>query len=234
MTPGTYRRPLLPRQQFRDADGAVIDYGNRWGMSGPPEHTYSVVSHPERFGPLTDVAQALIDHVVATYEVDVDDRHLAEDDRYLSDGGEDRDRGAGARQSRRASPAFFDRDDVTRAVLLQPTDPRAAPLTIGFTEAGILVQAGVLYESLMPGCGCDACDTSLTDAVEDLERVVLAVVGGRFREHAGRRWFEYAMTYPDGAHSARTRVHRSRRRAVRAARRRLRVLPDGWRCWPRR
>ena len=55
----SYVRPLIEAPVFRDADGAVINYGSRWHGS-PPEDTYSVDTHPERFAPLHVVADALI------------------------------------------------------------------------------------------------------------------------------------------------------------------------------
>ena len=44
----------------------VIEYGNRWASRGgtPPEDSYSVDEHPERFAPLHTVAAALIDYLV--------------------------------------------------------------------------------------------------------------------------------------------------------------------------
>ena len=47
-------------------------------MDHPPEDTYSVTRHPERFAPLLEVARALREYLVATYDVTVDgDRHRA-------------------------------------------------------------------------------------------------------------------------------------------------------------
>jgi len=49
-------------------------------MGSPPEDTYSVTVHPQRFAPLVEVARALREHVVATYDVSVDgDRLLPAD-----------------------------------------------------------------------------------------------------------------------------------------------------------
>ena len=56
-----YVRPGIPSLEFRDDSGAVIPYGERWGMAGPREDTYSVTAHPERFAPLHDVARTLMD-----------------------------------------------------------------------------------------------------------------------------------------------------------------------------
>jgi hypothetical protein len=66
-----YQRPSIDARVFRNADGLLIDYGNRWAGS-PPEDTYSVDTHPERFAPLHEVADALITHVCDSYDVEVE------------------------------------------------------------------------------------------------------------------------------------------------------------------
>src|SRR5690625_4141229 len=72
---GGYVRPSVESVEFRDDDGNIIDYGNRWASRGgiPPEDSYSVDGHPERFAPLHTIAAALIDYLVSTYEVDVEE-----------------------------------------------------------------------------------------------------------------------------------------------------------------
>lgn len=70
-----YERPTWPEEEYRDATDAVIDYGHRWGIGeGPRDDLYSVVTHPERFSPVVVVAEALIEHLVATYNVTVTTR----------------------------------------------------------------------------------------------------------------------------------------------------------------
>jgi hypothetical protein len=66
-----YRRPPLPDLVFRDARGQVIPYGQRWADRDwdGPEETYSVTAHPERFAPFVEVARAIVEHLVATYDV---------------------------------------------------------------------------------------------------------------------------------------------------------------------
>jgi len=54
-----YRRPPIERREFRDQTGAVIPYGDRWRDTPSEDLPYSVVTHPERFAPLVDVARAL-------------------------------------------------------------------------------------------------------------------------------------------------------------------------------
>lgn len=94
----SYVRPSVDAPVFRDADGRVIDYGNRWHGS-PPEDTYSVETHPERFAPLHAIADALIAHLRANYDVEIDED------------------AATARDLMR--PSFHD----VRAVRIRPTDP---------------------------------------------------------------------------------------------------------------
>ncbi len=66
-----YVRPPVLVEEFVGADGLVIPYGQRWldnGRDGPDD-TYSVTVHPQRFQPLVDVARVLMEHLVATYDV---------------------------------------------------------------------------------------------------------------------------------------------------------------------
>jgi hypothetical protein len=66
--PAAFAMPPLPVGRWLDAEGAPIAFGERWGMGGPPESAYAVVSHPERYAPLHDVADALVAHLVAEYD----------------------------------------------------------------------------------------------------------------------------------------------------------------------
>ena len=65
----TYRRPPIPEAVYLDDEGAVIHYGNRWGMASPPQWAYSQEAHPQRWLPLLDVANALITHLEVSFEV---------------------------------------------------------------------------------------------------------------------------------------------------------------------
>ena len=133
----SYVRPLIEAPVFRDADGAVINYGSRWHGS-PPEDTYSVDTHPERFAPLHVVADALIAHLRETYDVEVDEGVEVAADLLR--------------------PAFH---DVVRAVRIRPNDPKCASLTLVFTAyPGIYMHAGLLHDFHYPVCGCDACDSN--------------------------------------------------------------------------
>lgn len=55
-----YVRPNIRVPEFRDAHGVPIPYGRRWLNDGPPENSYSVTTHPQRFAPLHEVARALM------------------------------------------------------------------------------------------------------------------------------------------------------------------------------
>lgn len=68
-----YVRPVIDAGVFEDEQGRVIDYGNRWGDDGPPEDTYSVDPHPQRFAPIHTIGEALIAHLSETYDVSVTD-----------------------------------------------------------------------------------------------------------------------------------------------------------------
>ena len=153
-----YERPLIPARSFTDEDGNPIPYGSRWEDS-PPDDSYSVTSHTERFAPLQTIADALIEHLSLAYDVEVrDDPALASRD------GQEISRGA-------------------RAVLLTPASPDAAPLAFVQTDfPGVLLHAGALHRFTFPVCGCDACDDDWTTLADDLETTVFDVVAGRYEE----------------------------------------------------
>lgn len=162
-----YIRPHIESVEFFDDAGRVIDYGNRWADTDgqPPEDRYEVETHLERFAPLHTVAEALIEHLVQTYDVSIEEgAHVCVDFRY--------------------PPSL---EDVVRAVRLTPADPLAAPLTMVLTDyPGVLVFAGVLTDFVYPTCGCDACDEDWKSMAERLEAQVLGVVAGGLREFVSR------------------------------------------------
>jgi hypothetical protein len=64
--------PLVPVGPFLDEQGEPIPYGDRWDPAdGAPQDAYSRVTHPERFAPLIEAAEALIAHLERFYDVDV-------------------------------------------------------------------------------------------------------------------------------------------------------------------
>jgi len=153
-----YSRGEVPHSEYRDDAGAVIPYGSRWGVGGPPDDSYSRVSNPRRFEPLQGIARKLITHLVREYDVDA-----ASDPSFVSD--------------------FSNPSGVGELVRLMPSDPLAARLTFGFTALpGVFVAAGALHQFAFPACGCDACDEDVTSQIDLLEETVFAVVEGDFRE----------------------------------------------------
>ncbi|MGV8911666.1 MAG: DUF6226 family protein [Rhodoglobus sp.] len=211
---GSYQRPSIDVPVFLDGEGQAIAYGNRW-TAGPPDDTYSVVTHPERFAPLHTVADALINYLRETYEVDVNDSAEVAADLL--------------------HPPFH---DVVRAVRIEPKDPSCATLTFVLTAfPGVYLHAGLLADFHYPVCGCDACDDTWDAQADDLERQVFAVVAGRYRESVERRqgspWISYALTYPNGeSGGGGTVADGIPLERVRAATPILRTLPDGWAAWP--
>lgn len=206
-----WARPVVQLPPFVDADGREIPYGNRWLPGSPPDETYSVVSHPERFAPLHTVVDALVTYLHAEYDAVVDE-----------DPGLVRD-------------LLTPRPDVVRAVSITPADPVCAPLTVVFTGfPGVVLHAGVLHDFPFPRCGCDACDSSWEEEAEELERVVFAVVNGTFSERVGisrRGWIRHAFQGEDWGASRAADVPADRFRAARST---LKQLPaTGWRAWPR-
>ncbi|WP_405372862.1 MULTISPECIES: DUF6226 family protein [unclassified Microbacterium] len=209
----SYVRPVIEAPVFRDADDAVIDYGSRWDDS-PPEDTYSVGSHPERFAPLHVVGDALISHLRETYDVEIEEGVETAADLLR--------------------PAFH---DVVRAVRIRPNAPQCAPLTFVFTAyPGIDVHAGLLHDFRYPVCGCDACDSTWQREAGELEDLVFATVTGNYREtveSGAHPWVGYAFTYAYGASSGQSRSDDFPAASLKAAGPILRALPDGWRPWPR-
>lgn len=160
---GEYSRPDIPAVVLRDEDGTIVEYGRRWAEFGgaPPEDSYSVIEHPERFAPLRTVAAALIDHLVSTYDVEVE-----EGPQVIADIPH--------------PPAL---DDTVRAVRLVPKSGSGAPLVVVLTSFPVVhVHAGVLFTTRYPSCGCNACDETWEPVAEELEWQLLAIAGGGFAE----------------------------------------------------
>lgn len=154
----TYTRPRIGQVTFRDAAGDVIDYGNRWaGRGGPPDDSYSVLEHSERFAPLHTVAEALIDYLVSTYEVDVEEGYPDTDDHIYA-----------------PKP-----DEVVRSVRITPKAASCATLVFFFTTLpGVHINAGVLFDARYPSCGCNACDEEWESTADELEWQTLSIAGG--------------------------------------------------------
>ncbi|WP_368497005.1 DUF6226 family protein [Herbiconiux sp. A18JL235] len=195
-----YARPPIEPPVIVDEEGQVIEHGRRWPGS-PPEESYSVDAHPERFEPLHTVAEGLIEHLRDTYDIEVTEA--------VETGPELR----------------RPKGEAARAVQLRPVDPAAAPLTIVFTAyPGVFARAGLLHEFAFPVCGCDACDSTWEAEADQLEETVLAVAEGRYRESVGvgpEPWVEYALEFSNGSSSGRVPAGELPAERVRAARARL-------------
>ncbi len=206
-------RPELPSREYRNADGVAIGYGNRWGADSPPEDSYSVETHGERFEGLHKVARALIEYLESEYDVDVswDPAHAAD--------------------------VSMNTDEVIDVARLTPRDPLAAPLTFVVTGSpGVVVHAGALHDFPFPICGCDACDETAESEASRLETLVLGVAAGGYGERypVGRKkWAEYALFAADGSGNRSGAGPRGATTAqLAAAEERLRTVPDGWSAWP--
>lgn len=211
-----YSRPRIPAQEFRDADGQVIHYGDRWPDGDGPDDTYEVVSNPGRFAPLHTIADALVAHLITEYEVDVAD------------------------EPDPARPEFrrMDESGYERCVRLVPRDPHAAPLTFLYDPfPSITVHAGLLHWDPFPGCGCDHCDETADSAADALEELVFAVVGGRLIERLStssppERRVEVRSGDGDSYQSSvGPEPHLSNDEATRV-RSKLRAIGGRWAPWP--
>ncbi|HEY9424376.1 MAG TPA: DUF6226 family protein [Microterricola sp.] len=215
-----YVRPELPAVEILDEAGLPIPYGSRWGAGGPPEDSYSVDAHPERFAGLHTVARALIEHLERVFDVEV--VHEQATDAAL------------LRPQR----------DVIERVRVLPRAPEAAPLLFAFTAyPGVIVEAGVLHWFPYPICGCDACDETAEAQAHELELLVFAVANGGYAEHypVGRRrdlHFGLVLLDASGAVTGSSTgvadtVGLSTERLEQGAMR-LAALPRGWQPWPLR
>ena len=129
-----------------------------WGPEGPPVEAYSRITNPERFAPVHDFAETLLNELVFGYDVDRDEREEPERHRNET-------------------------SSLRRVVRLVPRSPVAAPLEVAFTAfPGLEVRFGRWSTERFPACGCDACGEDADSAVEDFSRLVVSVVGGEFTE----------------------------------------------------
>lgn len=158
----SYTRPHIEARVFRDDSGAVIDYGNRWvDLDGPPEDSYSVVEHPERFAPLHVVATALVEHFADVYAVDLEEGiHLLAPHAH--------------------TPLA---EQVRRVVRLTPHHQHAAPITFVWTDdPAVWIYAGALFQSIYPSCSCNACDEDWEYCADEMEGQTFAIVEGGLSE----------------------------------------------------
>ncbi|AIY00608.1 hypothetical protein ART_1009 [Arthrobacter sp. PAMC 25486] len=212
-----YVRPVFPPAVFRDSAGSVVEYGAQWRQRDVPEEAYSRVSHPERFAGIHQVADALVDHVLATYDCTRQDGP----DLVPQQGGV-------------ANP----RVQTVRVVKLVPAHSDAAALVIEYLDfPSVRVHVGLLHSFPAPNCDCDACDETLDSAAGELEQVILAVVAGGFRESIteGRTPnVHMSLVFPGGSSTSEGPLRFSSlpRERVEEAQVRFGTLPYGWQPWP--
>lgn len=218
-----YVRPPITPPVCLDDQGRVIDFGRRWGMDGPPVEAYSVVHHPERFAPLVEVAQAMVEHLARTYDVTVED--ITDLD--------------GEREPKwRPDPAETDERPVTRrAVAITPQRGDAARLIVVWSSfPGVELWAGAFFREAFPDCGCDACDEEWSVCADQLEQTALAVALGSFSEKIKGRRLETRLRRPGSSSGGTSRLKDQSYSAARIARARrlLAARPTDWQPWPRR
>ncbi|MEV8265072.1 DUF6226 family protein [Microbacterium sp. NPDC077057] len=124
-------------------------------------------------------------------------------------------------------------EDETERVVLEPA--RGARVVITPTVPSVSVEAGAHFHAIVPSCICDACDETAETAADELERILLSVAAGGFREKypVGRRaWLYTEIRSPDGdrressSGPAPEMPAEARERTAAL----LRGLGDGW--WP--
>ncbi len=165
--------------------------GDRWGIEGPPDEAYSRVTNPERFRPLHAAATELLDRLEREFAVERLEGPDADDE--------------------------LGRESLARPrIRLVPHDPQAAPIVVAFSEfPGLHLRFGSWSTEPFPGCGCDACDETADESMEEMTRMVEAVVSGGFRESMrvppllGDVWQESEFRFNDnhgGFSSSRSRA----------------------------
>ena len=197
-------------------EGANDMPGDKWGIEGPPEEAYSRVTNPERFQPLHAAATELIDRLEREFAVDRLEGHDADDE--------------------------LGRVRLARSpIRLVPYDLQAAPILVAFTDfPGLHLRFGSWRTEPFPDCGCDACDETADGSIEEMIKMVEAVVSGGFRE-AMRvplmledGWQESEFRFDDGHGGfsrSRSRVPRSRALKMTGGERHVTLE---WKPWPRR
>lgn len=144
-----YRRPTITAPLLLDDDGRPIPFGDRWGDDGPPESAHGTAEHRGRFAPLHDVADALVDWLVA-------------------------ERGAQATPVEREPGPFG--PVALRATRVDLDQVSVVVVWTGFP--GVLLERPGADRTAFPPCGCDACDDRWEDLATHLEEQVLELAGG--------------------------------------------------------
>jgi Family of unknown function (DUF6226) len=83
--------------------------------------------------------------------------------------------------------------DIGVAVRIDPPNADAAPMEFTLTPfPGMVLRAGRLFIARFPFCGCDACDESAPQLVDELEETVFAIIAGGLAETVGGYRIELA------------------------------------------
>lgn len=160
-------RPAAPLGRGAGSGVDAVHAEPRWEAppwnGSPPEEAYTRVTDAERYRPLHDFALALVDDLVAEFDVEI------------------------VREP--ALPSGLGGGVVVeRAILLRPAAD-GAPIIVGLTAfPGLEFRFGESARVVFPSCGCDACDEHVEDLVESIREHVEAVVSGGFAEGADEWW----------------------------------------------
>ena len=180
---------------------------------GRPKKRTPRVTNPERFQPLHAAALELLDRLEREFAVERLKGHDADDELGMES---------------LAHPS----------IRLVPHDPQAAPIVVAFTEfPGLHVRFGSWHTKPFPRCGCDACDETPDELIEEMTKMVEAVVSGGFRESVraplllGDGWRESEFRFNDGGLGSGGRIQRSRALEMTGGKRRVTLE---WKPWPRR
>lgn len=183
--------------------------GDRWGPEGPPEEAYSRVTRDlaTLYAPVVDAARGTVDELASHYDVDrrpADRTELARVEGCVS--------------------------DALEATVLRPRSDDRSPLVVGVCDLpGVHLAFGRWASERLPACGCDACDETPEDLLEQLAKVRDLVVGGFaewVRRESGQWWLGHQTL--DGS---------SEGSLDRAERRELGIrepIELAWRPWRRR
>ena len=149
----------------------------------PDEEAYGRVTNPERFQPVVTAARSLIKHLVDNYEVGRSAGTAAED---------------------------FPGTAVPAIETIRLTPKVGVPLVFMITDfPGVVVRFGEWGNFPgFPSCGCDACDESPDDVIEDLNRQVSAAVNGNYAETLTKRKLTLEFRYARGSQRSESTLRR--------------------------
>jgi hypothetical protein len=166
-----------------------------WGPEGPPPEAYSRVTDASRFQPLHNAALDLLRNLQSVFDAE-----------WAEALGIDPE---------------LERAELARpTVKLEPAQSTSAPIVVAFTSfPGLAVRCGRWFIDRFPSCGCDACAETAEDEIRRLGDLFDNVTLGRFRESIklpliGAAWYEYELGLPWHGGAGRSRLQRSRARAL--------------------